>query len=109
MEPVQPPPEQKPPPPATTNGRQGWSPRDYTVVILAVAVGTGVNFIVIAVMYDAIQQGAEISDNAVQLLSVIFGGLIGLLASYVGFVSGRRSQAGTPEPPGEQPREPPPP
>lgn len=97
-EPTPPEPTPTPPPPPS-----GWSPRDYIVVILAVAVGTAINFIVIAVMYDAVQQNAEISDNAVQLLSVIFGGLIGLLASYVGFVSGRRTNQ--PPPPTEPPPE----
>jgi hypothetical protein len=64
--------------------------RDWVAVLLAVGIATAVNVITAAVLYDAIfSQGPGLSDNATQLLTTAFGGIIGVLGSYVGFRAGQ--------------------
>jgi hypothetical protein len=63
-------------------------------LILAVGVATSMNFIVLAVFYDAVVNvGSQLSENATQILTGIFGGLIGLLGSYMGFRAGTAASA----------------
>lgn len=58
-------------------------------VILAVGIATAVNLVTAGVLYDAIfSQGPGLSDNAVQLLTTAFGGIIGVLGAYIGFRAG---------------------
>jgi len=58
----------------------------WVAVILAVGIATAVNLITIAVLYDAIfSQGPGLSENATQVLTTAFGGIIGVLGAYVGY------------------------
>ena len=80
------------------NGNHRLQPRDWVAIILAVALGTAINTITFAVLYDAIfSEGPGLSENATQLLVTAFGGIIGVLGSYVGFKAGLA--AGRDEPP----------
>jgi len=56
---------------------------------LAIALGLAVVTITVGVLYDAIfSEGPGLSDNATQILTAAFGGIIGVLGSYVGFRAG---------------------
>jgi hypothetical protein len=50
------------------------------------------NLIVAAVLYDAIfSEGPGLSENATQILTGTFGGIIGVLGSYIGYRAGAAS------------------
>lgn len=83
--------------------RQRASPRDLVAIILAFGIATSINFITLAVMYDAVAEGAELSENATQILVAAFGGIIGILGSYIGFRAGERAKEGD-KPPEEPPK-----
>ena len=64
-------------------------------VILALAIGTALNIITMAILYAAyIRVGydvnAGISDKGVQILLAWGGGIISVLAGYVGFIVGKQ-------------------
>lgn len=64
--------------------------RDLVAIILAVGIATSLNFITIGVLWDAIfSEGPGLSSNATQILTASFGGIIGVLGSYIGFKAGR--------------------
>ena len=66
------------------------SARDAVAIILALAIGTAVNIVTAAVLYDAIfSQGPGLSENATQILTTAFGGIIGVLGAYLGFRAGQ--------------------
>jgi len=81
--------------PEPRSAAAGW-----VAVILAVALGLALNLIVGAVLYDAIfSEGPGLSENATQILTGAFGGIIGVLGSYIGY---RAAATG----PGQPPRTP---
>ncbi len=62
------------------------SRRDLVAIILAVGLCLAVNSVTFAVLYDAIfSAGPGLSDNATQLLTTAFGGIVGILGAYLGF------------------------
>jgi sulfite exporter TauE/SafE len=66
-------------------------------IILAVGICTAVNLLTAGVLYDAVASaGPGLSDNATQVLTLVFGGIIGILGSYFGYKAG---QAGNDQPP----------
>lgn len=68
---------------AVTNGGRG---RDWVALTLAIGIATAINIIVFAVLWDAIYSSdSGLSENATQVLTAAFGGIIGVLGSYVGF------------------------
>lgn len=66
--------------------------RDWVAIILALGLGMAINTITAAVLYDAITHPADagLSENATQVLTTAFGGMIGVLGSYVGYRFGAR-------------------
>lgn len=78
---------------ATTRVREG---RTIVATVLAIGICTAINLIVIAVLYDAIfSEGPGLSENATQILSTTFGGILGVLGAYIGFRAGQEtSEAG---------------
>jgi len=73
--------------------RAGW-----VAIILAVGIATAVNLITIAVLYDAIfSQGPGLSENATQVLTTAFGGIIGVLGAYVGYKAADSTKGKPPE------------
>jgi hypothetical protein len=55
---------------------------------------------VAAVLYDAIRsEGPGLSENATQILTGAFGGIIGVLGSYLGYRAGAATNVSTPAPP----------
>jgi|SRR5215472_13683133 len=73
--------------------------RDRVVLVLAIGLSLAVLFVTAGVLYDAIfSEGPGLSDNATQLLTTAFGGMIGVLGSYIGF----RAANGASESSGQQ-------
>ena len=71
--------------------------RDWVAIILAFGLVLAVNFITVAVLYDAIRsEGPGLSENATQILTGAFGGIIGILGSYLGYRVGRADRHDTP-------------
>jgi len=67
--------------------------RDNVAMLLAIGIATAINLITFAVLYDAIfSAGPGLSDNATQILTTAFGGIIGVLGSYIGYLAGRASE-----------------
>lgn len=74
--------------------------RDWVVIILAAGLSLAVICVTVGVLYDAIfSEGPGLSDNATQLLTTAFGGIIGVLGSYVGFRAA--SNGGAPQQQGQ--------
>lgn len=80
--------------------------RDRVAAILAITVGTSILVFTIAVLWDALFHGAQagLSENATQVLTGAFSGIIGALAVYLG----ARLARGPDEPPPPPPPPPPP-
>lgn len=83
-----------------------WRVTANTVALtLAIGVSIALNVITLAILAAAWQRlgvdpDSGISDNGVQLLSGIFGAVIGALSAYLGYTVGeRKRQNGPPEPP----------
>jgi hypothetical protein len=73
--------------------RAGVSAKDWVAVILAVGMVAGLLVITVGALIDA--QNADqpgLSENATQLLTAAFGGVIGVLGSYLGFKAGERHE-----------------
>lgn len=67
--------------------------RDTIAIILAIGLATATNCITFAVLYDAIvSQESGLSENATQILTAVFGGIIGVLGSYLGYRVGARER-----------------
>jgi len=80
---------------------------DTVAIILAVSVGVALNVITVALLWTAVKHlgaaDAGLSENGTQLLTGAFGGIIGVLGSYVGFRYGERKTNGKPEVPPKPP------
>jgi len=71
--------------------------RDWVAVILAASLGLALNMLMFAVIWDALRSDTPgISENATQVIIAGFGGIIGVLGSYVGFKAGERKNGGNP-------------
>lgn len=56
------------------------------LLVLAVGIVSALNIIVLAVLYDAVRsEGPGLSENATQILTGAFGGIIGILGSTIGY------------------------
>jgi hypothetical protein len=65
--------------------------RTLVAVILASSVACGLVFFTLAVLWDALKSPSPgLSENATQVLSGAFGGIIGALAVYLGGRGSRR-------------------
>jgi hypothetical protein len=79
---------------AATEPARGHS---LVAVILAIGLATAINFITVAVLYDAIfSEGPGLSENATQIITTAFGGIIGVLGSYIGYRAGAASSSSPP-------------
>ena len=67
--------------------------KERVATILALGIAGAINIMTIGVLYDAIfSKGPGLSDNATQVLTTAFGGMIGVLGSYVGFRAGLQQE-----------------
>jgi hypothetical protein len=58
----------------------GWA-----VLVIAGGLALAVNILALGILLDAFQENAQLSDNAAQVLATVFGGMIGILGSSLGF------------------------
>ena len=64
----------------------------WVALVLAIGLAVAINAITIAVLYDAIASaGPGLSENATQVLTTAFGGIIGVLGGFIGYRAGRAS------------------
>jgi hypothetical protein len=70
---------------------------DWVAGILAAGLVLAINTITIATLYGVITRppGDGISPNAAQVLTTAFGGIIGVLGSYVGYRAGTQHHTTT--------------
>jgi Na+-driven multidrug efflux pump len=69
--------------------RLDLSGRDLVMFALALGLLVAIDSITVGILWDAIaSKGPGISDNAAQILTTAFGGIIGVLGSYVGYRQG---------------------
>lgn len=67
--------------------------RETVAIILAVGVATGLNLITLAALIDAVwSSDPGLSENATQILTGAFGGVLGVLGAYVGYRAGATSR-----------------
>ena len=75
------------------------SAQDVVAIIVAIGLCTAVNLMTLGVLWDAIRsQGPGLSENATQILTGAFGGMIGLLGASLGYRAGKetREEGGEP-------------
>lgn len=78
--------------------------RDAVAVVLSIGVATALNMITAAALVDAItSEDPGLSDNATQILTGGFGGVLGVLAAYLGYRVGAASTPSTPARTDDQP------
>lgn len=67
--------------------------KDWVALVLTIGLCTATNILVIAVLYDAVfSEGPGLSENATQILVAVFGGMIGVIGSYIGYRAGSIDQ-----------------
>ena len=68
------------------------SARSVVAIVLAAGLSVAVICITVAILWEAVFStgSAGISENATQILTTAFGGIIGVLGSYIGFKSGEK-------------------
>jgi hypothetical protein len=64
--------------------------KDHMAFALAIGLSLAVLALTIGVVYDAIEDPsfAGLSENAAQVITGAFGGIIGILGAYLGFRAG---------------------
>jgi hypothetical protein len=85
------------------NERPEREGREWVAIILAVGIALALNLLMFGVLWDAIYSSESgLSENATQVIIAAFGGIIGVLGSYVGFRAGadhaRRARGAPSEP-----------
>jgi hypothetical protein len=68
--------------------------RDWVAIILSIGLATAINVITAAALWDAIQNDAGLSENATQILTTAFGGIVGVLGGFIGFKAGESQRNG---------------
>jgi predicted small secreted protein len=64
--------------------------KEWVAIILAIGLATAINVITLAVLIDALySDDVGLSENATQILTTAFGGIIGVLGSYIGYRTAR--------------------
>jgi hypothetical protein len=62
--------------------------RETVAIVLAVGLVTALNLVTIAAVFDAITNEGGLSENATQILTGAFGGILGVLGSFIGYRAG---------------------
>lgn len=72
--------------------------RDRVAIVLAVGLAVAINVLTVAIVADAFFSPIPgLSENGTQILTTAFGGIIGVLGSYIGYRTGL--ERGRREPP----------
>jgi sulfite exporter TauE/SafE len=64
------------------------SGKDWVAIILAIGLATSMNIFIIGVWVDDVKVGRPLSQQSSEVLLTVFGGIIGVLGSYVGYRAG---------------------
>ena len=67
--------------------------RDWALVVLAFGLALAVNIMAVGILLDAFENNEQLSDNAAQVLSTVFGGMIGILGSALGYRAGKAASS----------------
>ena len=74
--------------------------RDRVAIVLAIAVGLSILAITVAALWDALRSASPgLSENATQILTSAYSGIIGALAVYLGSRLSRGDEHPPPPPP----------
>lgn len=84
---IPPPPPADPLEPPSAHGPA----REWVALVLAVGLATGINVITLASVVQALKSGQGLSENATQVLTTAFGGIVGVLGGFLGFKAGEAS------------------
>jgi sulfite exporter TauE/SafE len=81
--------------PDTTHRLRDATIQDIVLLVIAIGLSTGVNLLTFGVLWDAVRSDTPgISENATQILTGAFGGMIGIIGASVGYRAGARDQKG---------------
>lgn len=70
--------------------------RDWVALVLALALALAMNLLMFGVVYDAVRSDTPgLSENATQIITTAFGGILGVLGSYLGFRAATSASAAT--------------
>lgn len=70
---------------AKPNGNHS-TPKDWVAIVLTIGLCTALNILVVSIAYEGLNDGPEtISENATQIMTGTFGGIIGILGAYLGY------------------------
>lgn len=80
--------------------------KDLVAIIMTIGLATALNLITLGVLFNAFYRGRSggdpsLSENATQLLATSFGGMIGVIGSYMGYRAGVAANKTPPAPPTE--------
>lgn len=63
--------------------------RDLVAIILAIGLSLALVLLMVGVLWDAVRSDTPgISDNAAQVIELGFGGIIGIIGSFLGYKAG---------------------
>jgi Co/Zn/Cd efflux system component len=62
--------------------------REWVALVLAFGLAAGIVIICLAVAINAVQHSEPLSDNATQVLTAAFAGIVGALGGYLGYKAG---------------------
>jgi len=66
----------------------GGRGRDVVAIVLALGVSLGLAGLAIAACWAVAVEGETLSENATQVLTGVFGGVIGILGTFIGVRAG---------------------
>jgi hypothetical protein len=67
------------------------SKRDLVALVLAIGLSLAILLLMTGVLWDALRSDTPgISENSTQIISTSFGGIIGILGSYLGYKAGSK-------------------
>ena len=68
--------------------------KDWVAIILSVALAVAFITVTCAILFaSASREPTRLSENGTQILSAVFGGIIGILGSYLGYRSASTSSS----------------
>jgi hypothetical protein len=95
---VDPPTEPIAPQPHYRGSRPGpdWAPpqssgKDWVAIILAIGMSTAINLFIVGVWIADYSAHRPLSQQSSLVLTTVFGGIIGILGSYIGYRAGSKA------------------
>ena len=82
---------------------EGKTTAGTVAIVLAIGISVALNIVTVAILWAAyhrlgVDPDSGLSENGTQLLTGAFGGIIGVLGSYIGYMTGNKnSKNGSPQ------------